>query len=92
MIIKKTLIANENLRFLKQTYTDKIRLIDFRIKIFISLQQRNTNENIAFVTLQCLERGHYRYKLAAKTMSRLRSLMDSENLFSRSVFPMFFDA
>ena len=34
----------------------------------------------------------YRYKLAAKTMSRLSNLIASENLFSNSVFPIFFEA
>ena len=36
--------------------------------------------------------NNYKYKLAAKTMSLFRSLMDSENLFSKSVLPIFFAA
>ena len=34
----------------------------------------------------------YKYKLAAKTMSLFNNLMASENLFSNSTFPIFFDA
>ena len=34
----------------------------------------------------------YKYKLAANTISLLSNLIASENLFSNSVFPMFFAA
>ena len=35
---------------------------------------------------------YYKYRLAAKTMSLFNNLIASENLFSNSTLPMFFEA
>jgi hypothetical protein len=89
-----------SVRFSPTLYSHKLRnstywtfLTRFQAVTISPYLQLSQQSSMTFLTTELRNMSkHHRYKLAANTMSLLITLIPSLNLFSKSVFPMFFEA